>query len=65
MKQQRLYEKLILFLELVGFGGVLLIIWLDEYIDIPFRYFGAHRTPARPQEFGLKPLPFFSSASRW
>ncbi len=51
MKQQRLYEKLILFLELVGFGGVLLIIWLDEYIDIPFRFFGAHRTPPRPQEF--------------
>ncbi len=51
MKQQRLYEKLILSLQLLGFGGVLLIIWLNEYIDIPFRYFGAQHTPPRPQEF--------------
>ncbi len=65
MKQQRLYEKLILFLELVGFGGVLLIIWLDEYIDIPFRYLGRIARPRGRRNFGLKPLPFSSSASRW
>ncbi|MGI8889747.1 MAG: hypothetical protein ACR2G0_03055 [Chthoniobacterales bacterium] len=51
MKKQRVYEKLILLLELVGFGGVLAIIWLDEYIDIPNLYFGAAKTPARPQEY--------------
>ena len=51
MKKQRIYEKLILLLELIGFGGVLLLIWLDEYADIEFHYFGAAKTPLRPQEY--------------
>ena len=51
MQKQRRYEKLILLLELIGFGGVLFLIWLDEYLDIPFRYLGALKTPPRPQEF--------------
>ena len=51
MKKQRIYEKLILLLEVIGFGGVLLLIWLDEYADIEFRYFGAAKTPLRPQEY--------------
>ncbi len=51
MNKQRRYEKLILLLELLGFGGVLLLIWLDEFVDIPFRYLGALPTPARPQEY--------------
>ena len=51
MKKQRIYEKLILLLELIGFGGVLLLIWLDEYVDIEFRYLGAPKTPLRPQEY--------------
>lgn len=51
MNKQRRYEKLILLMELLGFGGVLLLIWLDEYVDIPFRYLGALPTPARPQEY--------------
>ena len=51
MQKQRRYEKLILLLELIGFGGVLLLLWLDEYVDVPFRYLGAVKTPARPQEF--------------
>jgi hypothetical protein len=38
-------------LELIGFGGVLLLIWLDEYVDIEFRYLGAPKTPLRPQEY--------------
>lgn len=51
MKKQRIYEKLILALEIIGFGAVLLLIWLDEYIDIEFLYFGAAKTPPRPQEY--------------
>jgi len=51
MHRQRIYEKLILFLELLGFGGVFLLIWLDEYVDVPSRYFGALKTPPRPQEY--------------
>ncbi|HEY3664294.1 MAG TPA: hypothetical protein VGL24_14165 [Chthoniobacterales bacterium] len=51
MKTQRRYEKFILLLELLGFGGVLFIIWLDEYVDVPFRYLGALKTPPRPQEY--------------
>ena len=51
MKKQRIYEKLILALELLGFGSVLCIIWLDEFVDVPFLYFGAPKTPPRPQEY--------------
>ena len=51
MKKQHVYEKFILALELLGFGAVLLVIWLDEYVDLPFLYLGAKKTPARPQEF--------------
>ncbi|MEO8044558.1 MAG: hypothetical protein ABI674_06590 [Spartobacteria bacterium] len=51
MKKQRRYEKLILLLELIGFGAVLLVVWLDEYVDLPFRVFGALPTPPRPEEY--------------
>jgi hypothetical protein len=51
MKKQRRYEKVILSLELIGFASVLLLIWLDEFVDIPFLYFGALKTPPRPQEY--------------
>ena len=51
MRQQRVYEKLILLLELLGFGAVLLLIWLDEYVDVPFRFLGALKTQPRPQEY--------------
>ena len=51
MKKQRIYEKLILAIELLGFAAVLGLIWLDEYLDLPFRYLGAPKTPPRPQEY--------------
>ncbi|MEO5718709.1 MAG: hypothetical protein ABIR29_09085 [Chthoniobacterales bacterium] len=51
MKKQRRYEKLILLMELIGFGSVLLLIWLDEFVDIPHLYLGALPTPPRPQEY--------------
>ena len=51
MKKQRAYEKFILAIELIGFGSVMFLIWLDEFLDLPFRYLGAPKTPPRPQEY--------------
>jgi hypothetical protein len=56
IEQQHTYEKVILSLELLGFGAVIALIWLDEYVDIPFRFLGALKTPARPQEFWFEAL---------
>jgi hypothetical protein len=50
------YEKIILAIELVGFLAVLTIIWLDEYVDVPFLYFGAAKTPARPEEYWFETI---------
>jgi hypothetical protein len=54
--KQHAYEKFILSLELFGFGAALLVIWLDEYVDVPFRYFGAPKTPPRPQEYWFETI---------
>ncbi len=51
IQQQHTYEKVILGLQLCGFGAVLAILWLDEYADVPFRFLGAQKTPLRPKEF--------------
>ncbi|MBA3543252.1 MAG: hypothetical protein H0T83_02250 [Chthoniobacterales bacterium] len=56
LEKQRTYEKVILSLELFGFAAVLLTLWLDEYVDIPFRFFGALKTPPRPQEFWFEAI---------
>ncbi len=56
IKAQHTYEKVILSLELLGFAAVFLVFWLDEYIDVPFRFLGAPKTPPRPQEFWLAAL---------
>ena len=56
IEQQHTYEKVILSLELIGFGAVIAMIWLDEYVDLPFRFLGAAKTPARPQEFWFEGL---------
>ncbi len=56
IKAQHTYEKVILSLELLGFAAVFLVFWLDEYIDVPFRFLGAPKTPPRPQEFWLEAL---------
>src|SRR5215470_2943515 len=53
------YEKVILAIELVGFLAVLAIIWLDEFVDVPFLYFGAAKTPARPQEYWFETISIF------
>ena len=47
---------MILSLELFGFAAVLLTFWLDECVGIPFRFFGALKTPARPQEFWFEAI---------
>lgn len=56
IKQQHTYEKVILGLELAGFAAVLAVLWLDEYVDVPFRFFGALPTPRRPEEFWFEAL---------
>ncbi|MEO8440642.1 MAG: hypothetical protein ABI540_10535 [Spartobacteria bacterium] len=56
IQKQRPYEKVILGLELFGFAAVILTLWLDEYVDVPFYLFGAPKTPARPQEFWFETL---------
>lgn len=56
IEEQHRYEKVILGLELTGFAAVMAILWLDEYVDVPFRLFGALKTPPRPQEFWFEAL---------
>jgi hypothetical protein len=51
IEKRHTYEKVILGLELCGFAAVIAISWLDEFVDIPYRYFGALKTPLRPEEF--------------
>jgi hypothetical protein len=50
------YEKVILTIELVGFAVLLAVLWLDEYLDVPFRFLGAPKTPLRPQEFWFEAI---------
>jgi hypothetical protein len=54
MEKQRTYEKVILGQQLFGFIAVIAVLWLDEYVDLPFRFLGAAKTPSRPQEFYLE-----------
>ena len=56
IERQHTYEKVILSLELFGFAAVIAVLWLDEYVDVPFRFFGALKTPLRPQEFWFETL---------
>lgn len=56
MQKQHTYEKIILAFELLGFGAIIAILWLDEYVDIPFHYFGALKTPPRPAEFWFESI---------
>ncbi len=56
IQQQHTYEKVILGLQLVGFGAILAVFWLDEFVDVPFRFLGAPKTPLRPQEFWFETI---------
>jgi len=49
-------QKVILLIEVIGFLAVLAIIWLDEFIDVPFVYFGAAKTPPRPEEYWFETI---------
>ncbi len=51
LEQSHAYEKIILSIEVIGFLALLAVLWLDEYVDVPFRLLGALKTPLRPQEF--------------
>ena len=54
MKKEQFIKKIIL-IEIIGFIGILLIVWLDEIIDIPHLIF---RTSATPPNY---PESFFES----
>ena len=56
IKESHTYEKVILTIELIGFCIFLSVLWLDEYLDVPFRFFGALKTPLRPQEFWFEAI---------
>lgn len=56
MEQSHTYEKVILTIELFGFAVLLTVLWLDEYLDVPFRFLGALKTPLRPQEFWFEAI---------
>lgn len=56
IEKQRTYEKVILGLELLGFGAVIAVLWLDENVDVPYRFFHALKTPSRPEEFWFEAL---------
>jgi hypothetical protein len=42
------YEKVVLTIEVIGFSILLAVLWLDEYLDVPFlcgrRNFGSKRS---------------------
>jgi hypothetical protein len=52
MGKTRTYTTLAL--EVSGFGLVILLIWLDEYLDLPHLLFGAQARPIRISEFFLE-----------
>jgi hypothetical protein len=56
IEEQHTYERVILAIEVVGFSILLAILWLDEYVDVPFRFLGALKTPLRPQEFWFEAI---------
>ena len=55
----RTYERVIVTVETLGFFAVLAIIWLDEFVDIPALYFGAAKTPPRPEEYWFESFAVF------
>src|SRR5689334_12996762 len=52
MGKTRTYTTLLV--EASGFGLVILLIWADEYLDLPHRLFGAPPTPIRISELLLE-----------
>ncbi|MGD8960481.1 MAG: hypothetical protein PVI27_11595, partial [Desulfobacteraceae bacterium] len=37
--------KRIIWIEIIGFSSIILLIWLDELLDLPYLLFGAMATP--------------------
>ena len=46
----RSVAKQIIIYEIIGFSAILLLIWLDEFIDIPYLLLGAEATPVNWRE---------------
>lgn len=52
-----LSEKIIIY-ELIGFGIVILFIWIDELLDIPHTLLGAEKTPVNIIESAIETAVF-------
>jgi len=49
---KRLSRKIsIIIAEVLIFSAMLAVIWLDEFLDVPYRLFGAPPTPYRIEEY--------------
>jgi hypothetical protein len=53
VKQSRAVNEALL-LEALGFVFVALLIWVNEYLDLPHRFLGAPATPWRPVEVAIE-----------
>lgn len=49
MTKEKLIKRII-WVEAAGFFGIILIIWLDEFLDLPHALFGAMATPPNYSE---------------
>ena len=49
MSQKRLTKRIVAY-ELIGFGLLVLFLWLDELMDLPYFLFGAPATPINWRE---------------
>jgi hypothetical protein len=53
MTKESISRKIILY-DIIGFGVVILALWLDELIDIPHLVFGAYGTPVNITESAIE-----------
>ena len=51
-------------IELIGFG-MYRVTWLDEYVDVPFRFLGSSKRQGRPRNSGSRRSPRCSLAQQW
>jgi len=55
MNKQKISRYLVSY-ELIGFGTLFIILWLDELMDLPYRLMGADPTPVNVRESALESL---------
>jgi hypothetical protein len=55
-------DRLVIAVESLSFVLVLAILWLDEFVDIPYLYFGAPATPYRLAEYEIETVSIVAVA---